>query len=292
MSNVTSASPRISVIVATYNCVDTLAQCLDSICSQTFSPVELIVIDGGSTDGTKELLQQRSSQIAYLVSEPDHGIYDAWNKGLAHASGEWICFLGADDYFWNADVLLLSAQQLLALPAETLIAYGKIMVVDKAGKQLYASGQPWADVGSRFRALMSIPHPGTMHRAELFKRHGKFDPSFRIAGDYDLLLRELKNGQAYFLQDMVTAGVRHGGVSTDSKNILLAMHEIRRAQKKQNIIIPPLLWVITISKVYLRIALLNIVGKSISERLLNLVRKCPGVSFNWTETKSQPDESK
>lgn len=292
MSNDTSAFPRISVIVATYNCVDTLTQCLDSICSQTYSPVELIVIDGGSTDGSTELLKERSAQIAYLVSEPDHGIYDAWNKGLARASGEWICFLGADDYFWNADVLHLAVQQLIALPAETLVAYGKIMVVDKAGNKLYTSGQPWAAVGSRFRALMSIPHPGTMHRAELFKRYGRFDPSFRIAGDYDLLLRELKNGQAHFLDDIVTAGVRQGGVSTDSKNILLAMHELRKAQKKQNIKMPPLLWMITISKVYLRIAFFNILGKSISERLINLVRKCPGVSFNWTETKSQPDESK
>lgn len=277
--------PLISVVIAVYNGAGTLGQCLDSVLQQTYPHVELILVDGGSTDGTTDMLQQRADSFAYWVSEPDQGIYDAWNKGLVKATGDWICFLGADDYFWDTCVLEAIARQLVELPPEIRIAYGRIMVVDDEGTELYASGQPWSAVGHRFQALMCIPHPGTMHRASLFQRHGGFDSSFRIAGDYDLLLRELKTGEAHFLNGIVMAGVRHGGVSTDPKNTLAAMYEIRRAQKKEGIKLPPWLWLITIGKVYTRIAFLKVFGERFTQRLLQLVRKCPGLSFKWTETK-------
>lgn len=277
--------PLISVVVAVYNGVRTLGQCLDSVLQQTYPNVELIVVDGGSTDGTLELLRDRADLIAFWISEPDRGIYDAWNKGISKAKGDWICFLGADDYFWDSSVLEMTARQLVVLPMKIRVAYGKIMVVDEGCSQLYTSGQSWSDVGHRFRSLMCIPHPGTMHRASLFQRHGKFDESFRIAGDYDLLLRELMNGEAYYLDGIVTAGVRHGGVSTDESNALLAMWEIRRAQKKQGISFPPMLWSLTLIKIYIRLTLYKLVGERLTRRLLNLVRKCPGATHKWTELK-------
>ena len=100
-------APLISVVTAVFNCKSTLQQCLDSVAQQTYAHIELIVIDGGSTDGTVELIQANAQRIAYWISEPDRGIYNAWNKALAKATGDWICFLGTDDYLLDAQVMLI-----------------------------------------------------------------------------------------------------------------------------------------------------------------------------------------
>ena len=89
--------PMISVIVAVYNGQATLKQCLDSVTQQTYENTELIVIDGGSTDGTVDLLRANQEKIAYWISEPDRGIYNAWNKALTQARGDWICFLRSEE---------------------------------------------------------------------------------------------------------------------------------------------------------------------------------------------------
>ncbi|MEQ1667696.1 MAG: glycosyltransferase [Sulfuriferula sp.] len=91
-----ASTPLISIIIAVYNGKATLQQCIDSVVQQTYSNKELIIIDGGSKDGTVELLEENRNKFSYWESEPDRGIYNAWNKGLTQAKGEWICFLGAD----------------------------------------------------------------------------------------------------------------------------------------------------------------------------------------------------
>lgn len=96
------ATPIVSIIVSVLNGKTTLQQCIDSVERQTYPNRELIVIDGGSRDGTLELLAENGGKISAWVSAPDRGIYNAWNKGLALAQGKWICFLGADDFFWEA----------------------------------------------------------------------------------------------------------------------------------------------------------------------------------------------
>lgn len=276
------SAPMISVVVAVFNADKTLEQCLRSISDQTYRYIQLIVIDGGSTDGTLEVIKWFDDKIDYWVSEPDKGIYDAWNKALAKVKGDWVCFLGGDDFFWDPQVLEKVAEYLERLGRDSYVAYGTIMAVNETGEALYSVGQPWSVVGGRFKALMSIPHPGTMHRADLFHKHGKFDASFKIAGDYDLLLRELKNGQATFMENVTVAGVRQGGVSNNPQNVLRAMYEIRRAQVRSGIVFPPLLWIITVTKVYLRSVLDYTLGHDRADRLLAVVRKCPGVTFNWT----------
>ena len=99
---------RVSIITAVYNAAPTLEECLLSVRSQSYRDVEHIVIDGGSTDGSVEILQRHSSLLAYWVSEPDSGVFDAWNKGLSMATGEWIAFLGAEDVFTPRCVVEIS----------------------------------------------------------------------------------------------------------------------------------------------------------------------------------------
>ncbi len=97
--------PFISIIIAVLNAEKTLRQSIGSISKQTYSNWELIVIDGGSTDGTINILNNNSKSIAYWESKPDKGIYHPWNKALSHANGDWIYFLGDDDFLCENDVL-------------------------------------------------------------------------------------------------------------------------------------------------------------------------------------------
>ena len=225
----TRITPLISIIVAVFNGAKTLQQCIDSVTQQTYSNKELIIIDGGSQDGTVDLLNANSAKIRYWVSEQDRGIYSAWNKGLTQAKGEWICFLGADDYFRDLYVLDRISDQLVKLPASISVAYGQVIMVNDCGQELYRMGEPWQKVKNSFKQVMSIPHVGTMHRYSLFELHGKFDESFLIAGDYELLMRELKTHDAYFIQDVMVAAMRIGGVSQFAANSLLVVREKRRA---------------------------------------------------------------
>ena len=277
-------TPLISVIVAVYNGQVTLKQCLDSITRQTYKNTELIVIDGGSTDGTVEFLRAYQEKIAYWISEPDRGIYNAWNKALMQARGDWICFLGADDYFWNEHVLARMSGQLEKLPPGIRVAYGQVMLLSAAGEEIYPIGESWMKVKKRFRSVMSVPHPGLMHRRELFEQWGTFDETYRIAGDYEMLLRELKMADAMFIPDLITTGMRQGGISSNPANNLVAMHEIRRAQRKHGQRLPGWIWLMAMVRVYIRSALWSVLGEQWARKFTDLSRRLRGLPSYWTKT--------
>ena len=275
-------SPLISIIVAVFNGAKTLQQCIDSITQQTYPNKELIIIDGGSTDGTVELLKMSHEHIGYWISEPDHGLYSAWNKGLAKANGECICFLGSDDYFWDAQVLERMSGQLEKLPANIRVVYGQVMLLNSEGKELYLSGRPWQKVKNRFRQLMSIPHPGTLHRCSLFEQHGVFDESFRIAGDYELLLRELNSADAEFIPGLITVAMLQGGISSSPQNSLNQLLEVRRAQRMHNQGLPGVYWLMAMSRVYIRLLLWRLLGDELTRKALDLGRQLLGLPTFWT----------
>ena len=274
----------ITIIIAVFNGAKTLQQCIDSVVQQSYPNKQLIIIDGGSTDGTVELLQANDQSISYWVSEPDKGIYNAWNKGLLKAEGEWICFLGADDYFWDDQVLASMSKFLVKLQVNIRVAYSQIMLLSENGQDLYLSGEPWQKVKQRFKELMSIPHPGTMHRRDLFEQHGYFDESFRIAGDYELLLRDLKTADAEFIPDLVTVGMLQGGISSNPKNTLLQLHEVRRAQQKHGLKMPSIKWLMAVLRVYIRLFLWRVIGEKATLKALDSGRRIMGLPPHWTRT--------
>jgi glycosyltransferase involved in cell wall biosynthesis len=277
-------TPLISIIVAVFNGAATLQQCIDSVAQQTYPNKELIVIDGGSSDGTVELLQANHEKLTYWISESDGGIYSAWNKGLARAQGEWICFLGADDYFWNAQALAQMTELLAKLPSNIGVAYAPVMLVNAEGEQLYPVGEPWGKLKERFKQLSCIWHQGVMHRRSLFERHGQFDETFRIAGDYELLLRELKNADAVFIPDVIITAMRQGGISNKPANTLQTMRELRRAQKMHGQSRPGRLWLMATARVYVRLLLWNLIGEQATRRLLDTGRRIIGQPAYWTKT--------
>jgi glycosyltransferase involved in cell wall biosynthesis len=274
--------PRVSVLVAVFNGAKTLQRCIDSVAGQTYPDRELIVIDGGSRDGTREILERNTSKIAYWVSEPDHGVSHAWNKGLERARGDWICFLGADDYLWAPDVLERLAPALKRAYPPTRVVYGRVAIVNERGGEIIRAGEDWRTAGARLTDIMSLAHPGLMHHRSLFDAHGRFDESFRIAGDYELLLRELPRGGALFAPDIVVAGMQQGGISTAPSGSLAMMREMRRAQVVRGYAKPSKRWIAAYVKSWLRVWMWRVLGGRIAPYVFDLLRLLNGKPRYWT----------
>ena len=279
---ITPPSPLISVVVAVFNGADVLPRCIESICRQTYSAHEIIVIDGGSIDGTREVLQREQAKLSYWVSEPDRGIYHAWNKGLARARGEWIFFIGADDYLFAPDVFERLAPVLAGAYPPVRIVYGQVVVVNSQDQELNRIGESWDSAKMRFGQIMCIPHTALMHHRSLFEYRGGFDESFRIAGDYEMLLRELRERDALFVPGLVVAGMRHGGVSSDPSGSVLLLQEFRRAQRMHGSTRPGRHWVLAYIKAHIRATLWRLLGSRIAPFVFDFGRLISGKRTYWT----------
>ena len=211
--NDNSPSPRtddettVSIIVATLNSAASLQRCIDSITCQTHKNREFIVVDGGSTDQTVEILKANNHSIDYWESVPDQGIYDAWNKGLSHASGDWVCFLGSDDVLAQRDTLrhLLSNIQ-----HDVILVTGKALINDAEGRPIRDFGGPWD--WKKMKRSQCVTHSGSLIRRSEFARIGQFNNSYKIAGDYEYLLRLGSATNSQFLDETVVV-MREGGMS-------------------------------------------------------------------------------
>jgi glycosyltransferase involved in cell wall biosynthesis len=277
-SNVGS-KPCISVVTVVLNGEKYLEQTIQSVINQTHCNLEYLVVDGGSTDGSLAILRKYEHAIDYWVSEADSGIYNAMNKGVSLSTGDWLIFINADDFLWSPSVLHQVATELEDLSAQTLVAYGKIMLLDSQGKELFAVGQSWDKVKKRFEQAMSIPHPAVLHRRIFFDLHGLFDESYQIAGDYELLLRELKTADAHFIKDIIVTGMRQGGISNRPEESLNSLKESRHAQIKHGLKLPGAIWLMALMRVVVRILFCHILGEKSTKKLIdfsrNIMRKIP-----------------
>ena len=276
-------APVITIIVAVFNGARTLQQCIDSVLQQTYSNKELIIIDGGSTDGTADLLKANSAKVSYWVSETDNGIYNAWNKGLSQANGDWICFLGADDFFWDECVLNNMAKSLVRFSPKIRIAYGEVMLLSADGENIHTVGQPWGEIKHLFSKQMLIPHVGAVHHVSLFKEFGGFNESYKIAGDYEFLLKELGHSDAYFFPNLIVAGMRVGGVSTDPQQSLQQVFEVRKAQRANGFTFPSIKWILSLLRVLVRVASWSVLGEPKTRKLLDIGRKIMRKPQYWTK---------
>lgn len=283
LMTLTESKPLLTVIVAVFNGAKTLQQCIDSVAKQTYENKELIIIDGGSKDGTLDLLRLNNSSIAYWVSEPDNGIYSAWNKGVLRAKGEWVCFLGADDYLWNVQALGDIEKELKKIPTDIRVAYGQVMLLNELAQNIHLVGEPWLNIKERFKQVMCISHQGVLHRRSLFERNGIFDDSFRIAGDYELLLRELQNNEAVFIDGVILAGMRQGGLSSTPTNSLRALKEIRRAQKNNGFKWPGKIWLLALARSYIKTGLWKFLGEKRVRIVLDFYRSMMKLPPYWTK---------
>jgi glycosyltransferase involved in cell wall biosynthesis len=201
--------PKFTVIIATYNCCSTLEKSIDSFFNQKYPNKELIIIDGGSVDGTVDIIKKFSNKLAYWISEPDQGVYDAWNKGLRMASGDWISFLGADDiYLPNA--LQCYSKFIQKYSEHSFDHISSLSNLIKNNKIIRVIGSPW--VWKSFKRSMTVAHVGSFHSKYFFKKYGVFDSTYKISGDYEILLRARESLKAGFF-NVPTVNMGFGGIS-------------------------------------------------------------------------------
>lgn len=213
---------KVSIITATYNSAATIAHCLASVKNQTYQNIEHIIIDGGSTDNTLDIIQQNEFS-GKLISEKDKGIYDAMNKGIDLATGAIIGILNSDDLYASETII----QQLIDLfeISNSDAIYGNLEYVDASDTQKIT--RKWNAGPFTQKAFLygwMPPHPTFFVKAELYQQYGKFNLNVYTAADYELMLRFIYRFgiKVAYLQEVMVK-MRTGGASNQSiKNRLLA----------------------------------------------------------------------
>lgn len=227
---------KISVVTTTFQCVETINDCLDSVAAQSYRDREHLVIDGGSRDGTLEVLTRRRDQLAVLVSEPDDGIYFGLNKGIAQVTGDVLGFLHADDVYAHCEVLARVARAFDDAAVEAV--YGDLVYVSSNDATRVIRYWRAGDYRpQRLRWGWMPPHPTLYLRRSLYERLGVFDTRYRIAADYDLMLRMLTQlqGKVVYLPEVLVR-MRVGGVSNRSlANVLRKSWEDYRALRANGV---------------------------------------------------------
>ena len=226
---------KVSIVTAVYNNRDTIAQAIESVCSQQHTDIELIVVDGASTDGTREVLAQYSSKIAVLVSEPDQGIYDALNKGIALATGEVVGFLHSDDLLADDKAITRVVESMEDSMVDAV--YGDLVYVRKDDPlRVIRTWQAGVFTRASLARGWMPPHPTFYARRSTYEQFGQFDTTFRIAADYDCMLRFLKGGVRIAYIPYLQVRMRAGGVSNRSfANVVEKSREDFRALRKNEI---------------------------------------------------------
>ncbi len=234
----TNRTPKITLIVASLNGKDELRPLLESYRKQTYQNKELIFMDGGSTDGTLELMEEYRSIIDYGVSEPDEGVMDAWNKALPKATGDWIHFLGGGDYLYDENVYAELVEKCLGHSPESKVVYGYSNRIDAQGQTIEVYGEPWDR--RTFREISwRFSHQATLQHCSLFEEYGFFDTSpplyhKALARDYELLLRYLKDHDAAFVPMVITCEDTVG-VSSLPENKFREVLESRRTRRQHKV---------------------------------------------------------
>ena len=231
---------KISIITISYNAEITIEKTLKSIESQSYDNIEHIIVDGGSHDNTLEICNS-FPHISKIISEPDKGVYDAFNKGLNIATGDVIGFLNADDTFYNEN----SIQDIVDAFSnnETDIVYGNLEYVNKEGKVIRNWISRPYEKGLVKKAWMPA-HPTFYCKKEVYDRLGGYNDSFKIAGDFELCLRflEVNKVSSYYLNKKLVKMLVGGISNSGFKSKWIIFKEELRAFKINNISINPVLF--------------------------------------------------
>lgn len=249
-----------SIIIATYNAEETISQTIESIAPCINESVELIIIDGNSKDETTEIISRYESLISYYISEDDLGVYDAWNKGIKQAQGEWICFIGGDDYIVPENFSALLKDMKSGAYDKADFIYSRIDIINSNSEIIKKLGRPWRKSKKLMLQEMSIPHPGLMHNSRTFAKK-VFNPNYKIAGDYEFLLFHLTRGASFHFFDHTIISMRQGGLSSSKNNLLTVIRETEKAKKEHGIKLKVRYWG-WLPRAYTKRLLLSLVGEN------------------------------
>jgi glycosyltransferase involved in cell wall biosynthesis len=227
---------KVSIITVSFNSARTIQDTIRSVLSQTYPSIEYIIIDGGSTDGTKEIVRSFGHKIAIFVSEPDYGLYDAMNKGFKLATGDIIGILNSDD-FYNTEMALSWMVEAIE-KSHTDSAFADICYVQHNNPQKVV--RYWKSKSfsrGSFCWGWHPPHPTFLVKKSVYEKYGYFDLSFKLAADFELMLRFLERYSVsctYVNRPLIS--MRLGGVTNKNlKNIIDQNKECVRAFRKNSL---------------------------------------------------------
>lgn len=182
---------KISVVTACFNSGATLRDCIASVARQTYPDIEHVIIDGASKDDTAAIVAAMAIPQTTFVSEPDNGIYDAWNKGIRRANGDYIWLLNSDDQIFDENTIQ-DAVEFIAENKDPDVVYGKLKVCEKSTGYSYIAGRP-ASLGGFLYGMQDFCILATIIRKDVFARIGHFNEDYRISSDYDWAIRLFKD---------------------------------------------------------------------------------------------------
>jgi glycosyltransferase involved in cell wall biosynthesis len=231
--------PLVSIITTSLNSDKFLEQTINSIISQSYKNLELIVIDGGSTDGTLDIIKKYENRIAFWVSERDKGISDAFNKGLLASKGDYINFQGSSDYLWS-DTVIEEMMDQIDIDKDMLIC-GKVNRIDEeSGDIIFTSGKVFKKWNLLYK--MGLAHQALFTNKKFFDKYGLFDLNCKFAMDYELLLRAFNDFPEVKMKDIIVSFWRAGGIGRNRMPELL--DEYRRIKMKHKIAPAPFLFLL------------------------------------------------
>lgn len=273
--------PLITIITSTYNAAKDLHWTLDSIRAQTYPNIQWIIADGGSKDESVELFKQNEDVIDYWFSEPDKGIYDAWNKALTYAKGDWIQFIGAGDELAETDTLEKVATYLAGAFPKYELVYGSIEIISEESRSsIETIATPWSSMKGKWLGIRpALPmHPEVFHHKSIFN---KIDfTSFEIVGDSYIVLSSVLYKDPLYL-DLLIDRMPLGGVSTNPKNIIKMYAELKKVNSIFSIKVPLFIKTKEFFKVYFKFLIMNYVGKKVFFIIGDVFRIMFGKKSKW-----------
>ena len=195
---------KLSIVTVSYNSKDTIEETIKSVIELDWCNKEYIVIDGGSNDGTVDIIKQYGNNIDYWCSESDGGIYDAMNKGVQKATGEWIAFLNCGDIYYKD-----AAEWIQNNNSCADVVYGNISLVNEHDEIIKRKAMPLENMLYQ----MIVHHQAFFVRRKIFEEIGLFDVSYKVAADYDWLLEAYLRGKIFHYVDLYISKYKMGGMS-------------------------------------------------------------------------------
>lgn len=204
--------PKFSIITVTYNAAKVLEDTIQSIVTQTYKNLEYIIVDGGSTDGTLDIIHKYQEHITTVISEPDQGLYDAMNKGIKWATGDYLCFLNAGDGLHEDDTLLQMVHSIHGtdLPG---VLYGETEIVDSQGHFLHMRrlSAPATLTWKSFKQGMLVCHQAFFTRRDLVE---PYDLQYRFSADFDWCIRIMKKADVLHNTHLTLIDYLNEGMTT------------------------------------------------------------------------------
>lgn len=209
-------SPKISIITVAFNSESTIKATIESVLAQDYNNIEYIIIDGGSSDGTLDVIKKYESQIHYFSSKPDAGIYDGMNKGIRVATGDIVGILNSDDFYPNNFIINNVVKSFIQEKCDAV--YGDLVYVNaKDTNKIERYWQSGNYSASKIKNGWMLPHPTFFVKRSIYTRFGLYNPELKKAADYQMILNLLyKHNIAAYYIPMILVKMRMGGTSNSS----------------------------------------------------------------------------